>query len=884
MTERIGVEITARDGASRTFAQVASGADKLDASFEKVRRTSLNMSAVGDQLGRAFGSATVFLADSARIAQEAEVSQQRLQASIEATGASYDDYAERLEAAGEAAVQMAFDDEEAADAISFLTQATGDATTAINDLGLVMDIARGRGIGLAEAAKIVAAAEQERFTSLRRIGIVLDENATKEEAIAALQQKYSGQAAAYAETTAGQIGRLSQQFENAREGLAEYSEEATTLALVIPTVTSAVSALNTALIATAGISLVGIAPALIAIGLAAGTAYVGYEALTQQGNVTTQSMEDVVSGAENVTEALLALAAAGDAAAVGVGGGAQSILGQMSKDIKESFALFGEQTTWRGGDAEATAIHDANMARLRELEAQYGNWHAASEDVAEAERDLLAVLNNSGAGRELALRALERLNAEYAAGNISAETYASGVDLIAGQLAAYDFIAGKATKTTTELGEAMGTTSGYAAAHAAGMERHAQLAEDVAKAQEQLTNQFELTRNEYMATTDALATGFRVYIQNTDAIASQSQAVADWAEEMIKARGEWSRLDELVQKGLISGESGEFDAPTDYGRAQRAYDQIIKSNEAINDYVDAIQVKMAPALAELTRQQEQHLAALLKEEPAQQMLALAYMDSATSAQALSLAQGLVDNPDLFAPMIEQAAKYDTGLALILEDLGLIERDREGNVTVTGIEGAQSKLDVLTDAIEALTQAQWVASFDGDVSAAEAAFEVATGMLVDWDNSEGSADVTVNDYATATLSNISALLAGLQDRTVTVTTINQTLNPFMLGGVAGYADGGMVTIRAGEAGPERLDFPSGRNGLAVTDGLYTVPVGTYVNTAPATAMSTGNWGGVSVTININGPASWDDAAEQVSRKIVPAIERAMREHERSMGGR
>jgi hypothetical protein len=69
-------------------------------------------------------------------------------------------------------------------------------------------------------------------------------------------------------------------------------------------------------------------------------------------------------------------------------------------------------------------------------------------------------------------------------------------------------------------------------------------------------------------------------------------------------------------------------------------------------------------------------------------------------------------------------------------------------------------------------------------------------------------------------------------------------------------------------------------LARDRGLYNVPQGTYVDTAPATAYKLG--GGVGVTININGPASWDDAAEQVSRKIVPAIQRAMREHERSLG--
>jgi len=58
-------------------------------------------------------------------------------------------------------------------------------------------------------------------------------------------------------------------------------------------------------------------------------------------------------------------------------------------------------------------------------------------------------------------------------------------------------------------------------------------------------------------------------------------------------------------------------------------------------------------------------------------------------------------------------------------------------------------------------------------------------------------------------------------------------------------------------------------------------GTYVNTAPATAQM-GGGGGASVTINISGVTDWDDAARQVSQKLVPALQQAMRQHERSMG--
>jgi len=63
---------------------------------------------------------------------------------------------------------------------------------------------------------------------------------------------------------------------------------------------------------------------------------------------------------------------------------------------------------------------------------------------------------------------------------------------------------------------------------------------------------------------------------------------------------------------------------------------------------------------------------------------------------------------------------------------------------------------------------------------------------------------------------------------------------MLGGVVQrHADGGNVRSWLAEAGPELLDFPNGRHGMAYQKGVYSVPDGTYVHTAPATkAMGAG----------------------------------------------
>jgi hypothetical protein len=336
----------------------------------------------------------------------------------------------------------------------------------------------------------------------------------------------------------------------------------------------------------------------------------------------------------------------------------------------------------------------------------------------------------------------------------------------------------------------------------------------------------------------------------------------------------------------------------------------------------SIQAQLAPVVATATEALATQMDEIANGSTDAQLFALGMMDAATSSQALALAQGYLENQDVFGPMIQQAAELNPMLAQILEEMGLISYNpATGEVTLLGVDEAISDLDLMTAALDRLTQAQWVATFDGDVTAAEEAYEDATGLSADWDGvetdatigadgtpadvefseafgeaaawDETSADAAIGviDNASATIYSVIGAMNSL-DGMVSNSYINTyvtTISSFIgsgtsplgnaLGGVAGYAVGGVVAEMA-EWGPELLHFPNGGVALARDRGLYSVPQGTYVDTAPATAYKLG--GGVGVTININGPASWDDAAEQVSRKIVPAIQRAMREHERSLG--
>lgn len=904
----VSIQLTARDNASPAFQKISASANaaagsiskagttasgalvKLEQSLARAEATSGRFSRTGAAVGASLGAVTGVLSTAARAYAESEVSQQRLSASIEATGRMYEEFAGQIERAGDAAVAMAFDDEAAADSISTLTQVTNDASLAIERQGLVMDIARGRGIDLAAATKIVAAAETERFGALARIGIVLGENATKEEAIAALQAKYAGQAEAYAETNRAAVERLGIEFENLLESVGASTGGMAEFIMLLPGLSAGATA--------AAAALGGLMPLLkgamgsggmiggagvAAGGVLGGLGLVGYMLANPEGTGISEQIPYFEAFQAKATELELTLgnlSQSGNAYAAATGQQSGQIVTNLTALAQRHQELLYKIENDTGASTEQTAAYWHELGVVQEQLGQRFGDNAAYYLSGLAD-DLDTVLGYTGEGAGLMQDKLASLNDEFERGWLSPSEYASQVDILASSVAFYDAQAANGVKSTVELAEAFGTTTGYAQAHAAGMERQAQLAADVAKAQDALAVQFEATTTAYAGTTDAMASGFRTVVSNTEAIAQQSQAVADWAEGLIAAEGVYSKLDDLVAAGRISGASGQFDGASEYAAAQRSFNSILEDNEAIQESILVLQAKQAPTIAALVSEQEKYITGLANQSGEVQMLALAYSDAQTASQALSLTQGLMENADVFGPMVESAAALNPYLALILEDMGVISRGSQGEITLTGAEDAQSKLDTLTSAIEALTQAQWVASFDGNVSAAEAAYERATGLLVDWDGSEGSADLNVNDNATGTLYNVISLLDAMDGRSVT-NYIN-TISTFSGSSISplGYASGGtvptvspygfsraaangMTATLVGERGPEVLMLPGGAQ---------------VMNTEGSRERWKGS-GGITVHVHVAGNVGVDDLTEQVSRKLVPAIQRAVAIHERS----
>lgn len=155
-------------------------------------------------------------------AGEAEVSQQKLETQVTALGRSYRAHAEEIDRVIQKTSLLAgIDDEDLADAFTSIARTSGSVKDGLEGIGIAADIARARHMDVAKAGDLVGKVFAGNFTALKRYGIVLDENATKEEAIAAIQQKFAGQARAYGRTQTGAVERLSVAWENLRENLGQ---------------------------------------------------------------------------------------------------------------------------------------------------------------------------------------------------------------------------------------------------------------------------------------------------------------------------------------------------------------------------------------------------------------------------------------------------------------------------------------------------------------------------------------------------------------------------------------------------------------------------------------------------------------------------------------
>jgi len=119
----------------------------------------------------------------------------------------------------EAAIQLGFDDEAAAESLAKLFQRTGDMTEAARLNAVAMDLSRAKSIDLKDASNILNMVLSGNVRALKEFGITADETKSPLENIAMLQAMVAGQATSFATTFTGQMAIISETWSNFKDGI-----------------------------------------------------------------------------------------------------------------------------------------------------------------------------------------------------------------------------------------------------------------------------------------------------------------------------------------------------------------------------------------------------------------------------------------------------------------------------------------------------------------------------------------------------------------------------------------------------------------------------------------------------------------------------------------
>jgi hypothetical protein len=726
--ERHVISLEAKDAVTPALQKIATQVQRTSQQVEqgnqRAARSSQDWSRAASGLGLALGGITLA---ATRFAQESEVSQQRLQASIEATGASYDDYADAVDNAARSALNLAFDDEEALDALNALTQGTGDTSRALEDLALVEDIARARGIDLAAAAKIVIAAEQGRIGSLKRLGIAIDENASSEEALAALQTKFAGQAEAYADTNAATWDRVQNSIENALEGAGGALVDYQGLILGVSTAGAALGPLSDAFtaiggkakLAAAGTGALSLAMGPLGIAAAAAAGAAGIYLLIKSLDGGDDSLKASEANVSNLQQALADLAGEGVSSAVTQQIG--NFAGTLQDVARSSVETSAELDRVREAGLDYAQMLDSNLAQGNDAAAdaarrQLENLNALAEELdrdiltgeqfTQMQQDLVDIFTdpnplNSG----LVEARLAELRAEWEAGTISADDLAWNIHFLNENSDTYGLTLEEQARQQAAAGNEMGNSAEEAAALAENMKVVAQRNKDARAASEQLNDELialagTIGRN----MPEAAGNAFQQVVGFTQGMVDAIGTSADWANALVSTADGVSRLDQIMAGGQLDAE--------DYNEVLRETGEINDANARAIGAANEIQVKQIDIVSEGADATADYLESIAKLPEAEQALALAWADQDLAGRATEIAEmaGQFDQmgsaqQQAFASMVESAANTDPQLARVLESLGLIVEKTDGTYELkVPTDQAKSDTELLIDAIDRLTAA------------------------------------------------------------------------------------------------------------------------------------------------------------------------------------
>lgn len=213
----ISILLKATDQASSVLGDVEQKAGGVGSKLGEVGRT-----AAGFVVGNALTDLPAKLFDMARGAAEDAASTAKLEQAVANAEGSFDGHADAIDKAITNGQKLAFSDDQVRDALSLMTATTGDADEALRRLDSAQNLARGTGMDLVTASKLLGRVNDENISVLSRYGIQVDKNATAQDLLNAVDQKFEGQAATFAASDAGKMAIMSDKVGELQEQLGAY--------------------------------------------------------------------------------------------------------------------------------------------------------------------------------------------------------------------------------------------------------------------------------------------------------------------------------------------------------------------------------------------------------------------------------------------------------------------------------------------------------------------------------------------------------------------------------------------------------------------------------------------------------------------------------------
>jgi len=193
MANEVNIKINAKDMASRQLKRVGTAAERATEKLKSMRGGFMRMGVAGGVLTGALIAAT-------KASSDQRIGVNKLDAALKNVGASYADEKKAIEDVI-SAIQLKtnFGDEDQRESLQKLISVTGDYAISLAALPAIADLAAGAGLEFAAAAEIMGKALSGNPKVLKRIGIELDKNASKQDILNAVTEKFSGIAEASAD-------------------------------------------------------------------------------------------------------------------------------------------------------------------------------------------------------------------------------------------------------------------------------------------------------------------------------------------------------------------------------------------------------------------------------------------------------------------------------------------------------------------------------------------------------------------------------------------------------------------------------------------------------------------------------------------------------------